>query len=474
MARQPWSNTLILVFGAFCVASLLIGVGYRHRDALSFVTKKKYKFPDFNRIIHTRTLSEDEIALGDDERIIVIGDMHGMNRSLHELLDEVDYSPQSDILMFAGDMLAKSTTEGSLAILDYLAENRQCSSKQPCGGRKERIFGVRGNHDQFVVQWRAWREWFEQQTIPGTKNTISTGRQFLKIIEGDWLNDRKRKDMDAEEWVEVARKRASGTWKADWWARIPKPGQGKHEKEWKMFEDHYWLAKDMSTEQATFLKSLPLILHMPAMHAYVVHAGILPSNPRLEPTDLRQPLTHLPAVRDSQDQSKVSEDTLRALQEQTVLDEIPQNQDPWVVLNMRGVLNSGKVTRDNEEGTPWSDIWNDQMRRCSGFSSSTSSFFKKPKEKHYSLICHPSTVIYGHAASRGLDIKRWSMGVDTGCLYGRKLSALVLSRQNGYNRDVDLESNPDLKHIKRGFKFGDPRSGIRAHITSVRCPDMDD
>ena len=44
------------------------------------------------------------------------------------------------------------------------------------------------------------------------------------------------------------------------------------------------------------------------------------------------------------------------------------------------------------------------------------------------LPCYPSTVVYGHAASRDLDVRRWSVGLDSGCLYGRRLTALVLTR----------------------------------------------
>ena len=32
------------------------------------------------------------------------------------------------------------------------------------------------------------------------------------------------------------------------------------------------------------------------------------------------------------------------------------------------------------------------------------------------LPCMPANVVYGHAAARGLDINRWSFGLDTGCV----------------------------------------------------------
>ena len=47
------------------------------------------------------------------------------------------------------------------------------------------------------------------------------------------------------------------------------------------------------------------------------------------------------------------------------------------------------------------------------------------------MPCYPATVVYGHAASRDLDVRRWTVGLDTGCLYGRRLTALVLTRPKG-------------------------------------------
>lgn len=41
------------------------------------------------------------------------------------------------------------------------------------------------------------------------------------------------------------------------------------------------------------------------------------------------------------------------------------------------------------------------------------------------LPCYASTVIYGHAATRGLDIKKWSKGLDTGCVRVSHFSLLL-------------------------------------------------
>lgn len=40
------------------------------------------------------------------------------------------------------------------------------------------------------------------------------------------------------------------------------------------------------------------------------------------------------------------------------------------------------------------------------------------------LRCSPVTVIYGHAAGRGLDIKPFSKGIDTGCVVSGDLQVV--------------------------------------------------
>jgi hypothetical protein len=54
-------------------------------------------------------------------------------------------------------------------------------------------------------------------------------------------------------------------------------------------------------------------------------------------------------------------------------------------------------------------VWNKIISQCAGFERNGSDE-KSP------LPCYPSTVVYGHTASRGLDVHRWTMGIDTGCV----------------------------------------------------------
>lgn len=151
--------------------------------------------------------------------------------------------------MFVGDVVAKSSHAGSLSVLNFLSEHHIATQHKG----HEAIYAVRGNHDQLLVQWRSWREWFEKLELPSPpvedpdaqkgNPGVRNGLDFLNVVEAEWAVEKQRRESDAEEWVEVERKKAEDTWRGEWWKRIPPPGTGKHKQEWRMFGDHYWLAR---------------------------------------------------------------------------------------------------------------------------------------------------------------------------------------------------------------------------------------
>lgn len=266
------------------------------------------------------------------------------------------------------------------------------------------VTGIRGNHDQKVIEWRAWMDWI--RSLPGGKSWLFefNKRADKRLNTQDGLDD---------DWIEKEIERQDRRWRN----RIPKG--------WKMFSDHYSIARDMSAKQYNYLVSLPLVLHVPSAHTYLVHAGLLPYDPTFDPANHRQPLAHVPA--------KHKDDArLRLLQELAILHDIPQNRDSWLKINMRSILNMNRrkdseVTKDGNIGTPWSDLWNEAMSQCAGYNKlsldqeeeeefiggKTSSKFTHKKSF---FPCKPVTILYGHAAGRGLDVKRWSFGVDSGCV----------------------------------------------------------
>lgn len=133
-------------------------------------------------------------------------------------------------------------------------------------------------------------------------------------------------------------------------------------------------AAELSATQLQWLASLPLILriktsphHVSSLaNIIVVHAGLVPGVP---------------------------------------LDQ----QDPHAVMHLRsivaqnGIFGASEDAGDNGWAADWEraqlDLEESQRR----------------------------TVVFGHDARRGLQVRKYSIGLDTGCVYGKQLSALVLT-----------------------------------------------
>ncbi|KAI8144534.1 Metallo-dependent phosphatase-like protein [Fennellomyces sp. T-0311] len=124
---------------------------------------------------------------------------------------------------------------------------------------------------------------------------------------------------------------------------------------------HMDIVRNMTELDYDYLSSCPMILAIPALDALFVHAGFNPDKP---------------------------------------FDE----QQPFAVMNVRTLDEDGKATK-LKDGEEWSDIWNMQQEA----NNSTFPYHK---------------VYYGHAAGQGLQLKNYTFGVDTGCVYGRNLTAL--------------------------------------------------
>lgn len=117
-----------------------------------------------------------------------------MASSLTALLDRLAYSPD-DTLLFVGDLVSKSTLNSSLSTVSLL---RQLGAQ-----------GVRGNHDQGVIEWRRWMEAYGPLAVPTPSASVTAG---VKAHKGKqpWSSD-----VDEEE---VERRSDKGV------GRVPRKG----------------------------------------------------------------------------------------------------------------------------------------------------------------------------------------------------------------------------------------------------------
>ncbi|KAI9478306.1 MAG: Metallo-dependent phosphatase-like protein [Benjaminiella poitrasii] len=141
----------------------------------------------------------------------------------------------------------------------------------------------------------------------------------------------------------------------------------------KFGNKHAPIARNLSRADYDYLVSCPLMLEIPSLNVVVVHGGVDPAVENL--TD----------------------------------------NDPWSVMNMRDMnkdneptkekLVSKDVTESVDDGQHWTTVYEKQAG---------------VKEKNNSKST--TTVVYGHDASRGLVFGNNTIGMDSGCVYGRKLS----------------------------------------------------
>jgi len=185
------------------------------------------------------------------------------------------------------------------------------------------------------------------------------------------------------------------------------------------------IIRSLGHKHIKYLRSMPLMIRVPALpqakkashkdkdriaeEIMIVHAGLVP---------------HVPSIR----------------------------QDPYFVMNMRSIdrithIPSAQRKTKKGHSKPWIEIWNwyndrlnqdrslpdfhdfESNENAAGEGSQGENFLNyawgaltKPAKS----VKRPTVVIYGHDSKAGLQMHRWSKGLDSACVSGGKLTALIL------------------------------------------------
>ncbi|KAG2236735.1 Metallo-dependent phosphatase-like protein [Thamnidium elegans] len=150
----------------------------------------------------------------------------------------------------------------------------------------------------------------------------------------------------------------------------------------KFGNKHIEIARRMNVDDYKYLAGCPLILDIPALEARVVHGGL---DPYISLMD----------------------------------------NDPWSVMNMRDMDSDHHPSKAKlSKNSPSSDNvhWT---------------------TAYHSYRTNNRTVFYGHDASRGIDLGSKTIGLDSGCIYGRKLSTIEINTRKLYQIDCQGKDDED-------------------------------
>jgi len=320
-------------------------------------------------------------------RIFIVGDLHGCADELRDLLAQERFETSSDLLVAAGDLVAKGpkSVEVIALLMEYGA------------------LAVLGNHDQYLLRCAM---------LAGRLDGRS--RECDKDI-GHWTPEEvARADVTSAEYARMYYARMNG------YTSIARRGSG-----------HYPIAEQLSDEQLSWIASLPVTLDFAPLHPWLlVHAGLVAGVPLhaqhpFHCTTLRNFYRCSGGAADGAlcptDKIKLgSAWTLQAEDSRAPLDRASADSSPSAVaaspVPMAAVAPLASPTSS--------------ASTVSVLSSSHAAFSTR-------------RIVFGHDAARGFQHPSPTrLGIDTGCCNGKRLSALVLTRSSSGDSVASIVSVP--------------------------------
>lgn len=322
-------------------------------------------------------------------RLIVIGDVHGQLNELKALLEKAEYSKErGDHVIFTGDIINKGVDSPGVV---QLAMDLGAS-------------GVRGNHeDRILLAWEG----------VNSKNVIGAGADGGKISDLKGLTPAPVDDM-----AEPALAAQSGSQSAE-----------------------IQVARSFTDKQREWLSNLPVILKVGSIPGYgnvvVVHAGLVP-DVAIENQDpwavmhMRTLVYPAAQVRRARTRKMLEEVASERAKKHVSIPEEDVEKEIQAAYARGDGKNDYDVALPTEgrDGKQWSEAWDESQVK-------------------HTTDADKTTVLYGHDAKRGLSIGKFTFGLDSSCVKGGKLSAMIFEPQDGKvgHRivSVDCEAAPGEK-----------------------------
>lgn len=383
---------------------------------------------------------------GGARRLVIVGDVHGQKKALEDLLAKVGFDNDGgDHLVLVGDLVNKGPdSAGVVALAMELGAH-----------------AVRGNHEDRVLLAHAAIKKHEKSS---SKNKLA--RAATPDIEDVNAVLETFQIKDVEDSDGAGKQAATAAYLAGE-AKLAKGDQADRQT-----------ARSLSAEQIAWLADLPLVLRvgtiprdsgdgdgdgqkkMTLENVVVCHAGLVPGV-ALEDQDpwavMNMRTISYPAVElrrnklrgflEEQAEAGGVRGALAALQ--GVDDELIDREMERITASGLGVDSreeDAPLPSSGRDGTYWYEEWS-RFQEKLGKKQAKKDKKKNKKDKKKGKDGEDeeleaqqiTTVVYGHDAKSGLRVpkeygkgkKGYTFGLDSGCVYGRSLTALVIEVKKG-------------------------------------------
>lgn len=366
-------------------------------------------------------------------RLVIIGDVHGQKKALEDLLDKLGFDNEmGDHLVFTGDLVNKGPD--SAGVVDL--------------AMKLGAHSVRGNHEDRVLLTHAAMN-------AHTSNTAAAGSVDLatKVLEKFEIGEQD----ETKDYRTVKEQYLAGE------AALSKGDKIDRET-----------VKSLSPDQIKWLSKLPLILRIGAVPVgsnnptfedlVVCHAGLVP-NVALKDQDpwavmnMRTIVYPIDELRRDAVKKNLEEKAKRNAKagSRGALAALQAIDGPMVDVELRKILKAeglmnGEGQPDHSkdvgfptsgrDGTYWYEEWSrfqeklaKQERKAKKEQANSQDDDDEEDASTLKKKTTPrTTVVYGHDAKSGLQVpdvygkgkRGYTFGLDSGCVYGKELSAMVI------------------------------------------------
>ncbi|KAL5604863.1 hypothetical protein BROUX41_001806 [Berkeleyomyces rouxiae] len=338
-------------------------------------------------------------TLDNKRRLLIIGDVHGMKKPLHQLLAKANYQPATDHLVFLGNVIGRGSVSSD--VLDFVMAQKASILRADV---EDRVILSSASYYDAVANEHGY-------AISNTTKPFAPGSKVGPDPTGD---------------------------------------RNIHKQDHFLHGDHAHraLAASLSVEQLAYLSAAPAILRVPMPGVVtplaIVHGGLVPGIPlSAQNANIVMTMRGIQYPREIARQ----EDAVRMVNKHIA--DLAAQDLPHVfgrrtfekMVRAQFANISRPTDRDmvvptdfddhpaSDSTFPWAEVWNDRADKAAAAAAAGADVGER------------YMVVYGHGTGNGLEDGRWTVSLDMGCIDGGRLALMAVSiTEHGMKREMKTVS----------------------------------